>query len=118
MATNENLKRLQSVITNLGVDLGEALVMIYRVFGWQWADPSGATDLQAKGVPDDRVDMVIDFFRCNYKTRFKILDPSWHIKLLRNIPEYRKDYEYECKQNQGKPWELRVPVYTQKKHTH
>lgn len=108
MANKENLRKLQSFISNLGVDLGEALMMIVAVFNWQWADSKSSEDLKCMGIPDDKLEMVIDFFRCNYRTRYKIISPVWHKKLLANTKEYQKDYEYECKLNQGKPWEIRI----------
>lgn len=108
MATNEGLKRIHSYLFNIGIDLGEALMIITRVFGWQWADPKDGNDYRARGVPEDKIDYVIDFFRCNYRTRFKFFDLRLHKWMLDNCKEYKADYEYECKLNQGKPWELKI----------
>lgn len=94
------------MIENLGVDLGEALMMIVRVFGWQWCDSKAGDTLRLPGIPQDKIDMVIDFFRCNYRTRYKITAREFHRKMLAEISEYKRDYEYECNLNIGKPWEL------------
>lgn len=98
MANNENLKRIQTVISGYGIDVAEGLMMIKAVFGWDWVV-----------IPDDKTDRIIEFIRCNYRTRYKLFDPNMHKYLMEKSPEYKRDFEHEAMMNQGKPWELRIP---------
>lgn len=104
MACRENLIKLQNFLGNLHIDLGEGLVIIHRCFGWQWGDPKPGDSLRAPEIPDVKIDMVMDFFRCNYRSRLKITAPDLHRRLLVESPDYAREYDADCRMNFGKPW--------------
>lgn len=100
---NENLPRIYKTIENLGIPIGEALLMINYTYGYTFVDSDSKTINRHKGIPPEMTDEIITFLKNNARDRYKIFDQNLHVKMLQTSAEYRRTagHAVENKYNQA-----------------